>query len=140
MKIAVVDGQGGGIGKALCRELSELKKDCPDIEILAVGTNSLATSAMAKSADRFATGENAVSVVVRDADVITGPIGILSADSMLGELTPNMALAIAKSPAQKVVIPLGRCHILVAGVKSADIGENIRNAVSIIRDFYIQGK
>lgn len=135
MRIAVIDGQGGGIGKAIIEELRNALGD--EIEIVALGTNSLATALMIKAgADNGATGENAVVFNVMKVDVIIGPIGIIAADSMLGELTPKMAVAIAKSPAQKVLIPLDKCHIQVAGVKRDSIPGHICSGVEIIKSLY----
>jgi NAD(P)-dependent dehydrogenase (short-subunit alcohol dehydrogenase family) len=114
VKIAVIDGQGGGIGKSI---VEKLKKELPkDAEILALGTNALATAAMLKAgADEGATGENAVVVNAPKMDLIVGVIGIISANAMLGELTPAIARAVSESPAQKILIPLNRCGIEVVG-------------------------
>ena len=108
MKILVIDGQGGGIGKQL---ISRLKENIPDAEITAAGTNSFAVQAMLKAgADHAATGENAVVVGCRTADVIAGPVGIVIADSLYGEITPAIALAVAQSNARRVLI-LSLIHI-----------------------------
>ena len=101
MKITVIDAQGGGIGKQL---VMAIRDNFPDYNITAVGTNSAATAAMLKAgAHRAATGENSVVVASREADIITGPIGIVIADSMLGEITANMAVAIGRSRAKKIL-------------------------------------
>ncbi|HBF37046.1 MAG TPA: hypothetical protein DDW50_06965 [Firmicutes bacterium] len=115
MKIAVIDGQGGGIGKLI---VEKLRKELPgDTEIIALGTNSLATSGMIKAgANEGATGENAIIYNACRVDTIIGPLGIIAANSMLGELTPLMARAIAESPARKVLLPLNRCNIKIAGM------------------------
>ena len=98
MKVLVIDGQGGGLGRQL---VTALKAYAPDIEVLAVGTNSTATNAMLKAgADQAATGENSVLAASRQADVIMGPVGIVIADSMLGEITPAMAVAVGQSTAK----------------------------------------
>jgi len=133
MRIAVIDGQGGGIGKALVEKIrSEFGAA---VEILALGTNALATSAMLKSgADEGATGENAIVYNANKVDIITGAIGIISANSMLGELTPAMARAIAESSALKVLIPMNRCNIQIAGVKGTALPQYIEDAVQMIRE------
>ena len=132
MKIAVVDGQGGGIGRELVEKLRAALGS--SAVILALGTNALATSAMLKAgADTGATGENAVIINAAEADVIVGSIGIISANSMFGELTPGMAAAIGASAAQKVLIPLNRCNLHVAGVKNIPLPESIDSAVALVR-------
>ena len=115
MKILVIDGQGGKLGRKL---LEDIRKACPDAVITAVGTNSLATENMMRSnaADRLATGENAVIVNCRSADIIVGPIGIAMADAMIGEISPAMANAVASSTAYRVLIPMNMCDTYVAGV------------------------
>ncbi len=114
MKIAVIDGQGGGLGSAIIQKLRENLSS--EDEILALGTNAIATSQMMKSgATRGATGENAFLVNTRRVDVILGPLGILLANAMLGEITPKMAEAVAASPARKIVLPITTCNVEVAG-------------------------
>ncbi|MBQ8611655.1 MAG: DUF3842 family protein [Oscillospiraceae bacterium] len=121
MKILVIDGQGGRIGKAL---VEELRRRGFTGRITAVGTNSAATAAMLKAgADEGATGENPVVVGARRADVIMGPMGIVAANSLLGEITPAMALAVSESEARKVLVPVNRCRIRVAGVQELPLGE-----------------
>ncbi len=131
MKIAVIDGQGGGMGKAIVEKLRKAFGN--DLEILALGTNALATSLMLKAgANEGASGENAIIYSSPKVDFIIGSIGIISANSMLGELTPNMARAIAESPAKKILIPLNRCNVYVAGVKSEPLPICIDKAIEKI--------
>ncbi|MDF2884925.1 MAG: hypothetical protein K0R54_5496 [Clostridiaceae bacterium] len=131
MRIAVVDGQGGGIGKAIVERFRKEFKDT--IDIVALGTNSLATSLMLKAgANDGATGENAIVYNVSRVDFILGPIGIISANSLLGELTPIMANAISESSAQKVLIPLNKCHVVVVGVENKPIQNYIDEAIDIV--------
>jgi hypothetical protein len=126
-KIIVIDGQGGNIGKQLVKRIRE---ELPDAYIRAVGTNSIATGNMIKAgADEAATGENAVIVAARDADIITGPVGIIVADALLGEVSSAMAKAVSDSKAIKVLIPVNKCDILIAGVKDKSISELIEAAI-----------
>ena len=117
MNILIIDGQGGRLGRKLAENI---RKTCPDAEITAVGTNSIATENMMNSncADHLATGENAVIVACRTAQVIVGPFGIATADAMLGEITPAMANAVSSSPAYRVLIPMNMCRTYIAGVVS----------------------
>ncbi|MDD3704589.1 MAG: DUF3842 family protein [Clostridiaceae bacterium] len=132
MLIAVIDGQGGGIGKAIVERIRQKLED--NIEIVALGTNSLATSLMLKAgANEGATGENAIIHNACKVDIILGPIGIISANSLLGELTPLMAKAIAESPAKKILIPMSRCNVTVAGIETKTIPNYIDDAVEIIK-------
>jgi hypothetical protein len=132
MRIAVVDGQGGGIGKAI---VERLRKEYNDrIEIIALGTNSLATSLMLKvGATEGATGENAIVYNVSKVDLILGPIGIVCANSLLGELTPLMAKAIAESPAKKILVPLNKCNVIVAGTESKPLPNYIDDAIKVVK-------
>jgi len=131
MRIAVIDGQGGGVGRAL---VAELRARLPqEHTILALGTNALATAAMLKAgANEGATGENAVVFNANRADVIAGPIGIVLANSMLGELTPEMARSVAESPAQKVLIPMERCQAHVVGAASQPMQLSVEQAAEYI--------
>lgn len=132
MQIMVIDGQGGGIGKTIIETLRKRLGD--ELEIVALGTNSLATSSMLKAgANEGATGENAIVVNAPKADVIVGSIAILAANSMLGELTPTMAKAISESPAKKVLIPLNRCQIYVMGVSSKPLPHYVEDTVKFIQ-------
>lgn len=124
MKITVIDGQGGKMGKSV---IEQLKKAHPDIELFAIGTNTIATSAMLKAgADYGATGENPCIVHARDSDIIIGPVGIVLADALLGEITPAIATAIGSSKAYKILIPANRCNHYIAGCVNASLGEYIR--------------
>lgn len=114
MTVLVIDAQGGGIGKQL---VAAVRQSLPEARVLAVGTNSAATAAMLKAgAHQGATGENAVAVACRRADVIVGPIGIVIADSLLGEVTPAMAVAVAQSRARRILIPFNHCDNTIVGV------------------------
>ena len=113
IRVLIVDAQGGGIGKQL---ISAVKEAALPVEITAVGTNTAATAAMLKAgAHNAATGENVVIVGCRKADVIAGPIGIVIADALLGEITPRMALAIGQSNAQRILVPVNHCDNIVVG-------------------------
>lgn len=130
MTILVIDGQGGNIGRALVREIIE---KLPDAELIVIGTNSIATSNMLKAGARSAaTGENAVLVACRRADVIAGPIGIVIADALLGEVTPAMALAVGQSRAARVLIPVNRCETLVAGITDEPTASLLQDAMAKI--------
>ncbi len=130
MKIIVIDGQGGNIGKQIVKSIRD---SFPDVYIRAIGTNSVATSNMLKAgANEAATGENAVIVGSRSADLIVGPIGIIVPDALLGEVTPEMAMAVGKSDAEKVLIPLNKCDVFVAGIDNKSTGELLEDAIKKI--------
>ena len=119
MNILVIDGMGGGIGKAI---IEQIKNVFDSAVITAVGTNSIATSTMLKAgAHNAATGENAVVYNAAKSDYIIGVIGIIAANAMHGEISPKMANAVSSSPAHKILIPIDKCNITVAGVGSAPI-------------------
>jgi hypothetical protein len=134
MRIAVIDGQGGGIGKHITDRIR--KGLGPEVEIVALGTNGAATSLMLKAgANEGATGENAVVQTVAEVDVITGPISILAANSMLGEVTPRMAAAIGSSKALKLLLPIGRGRIEIVGVQSEPLPHLADKLVQLLKDF-----
>lgn len=115
MKIMVIDGQGGRLGKLL---VEAVKDRIPQAEVLAVGTNGIATATMQKAgADHVATGENPVVRGVMDADVVLGPLGIVVAHSILGEVTPRMAEAVGGCRGKKILIPMNSCGVSVAGIQ-----------------------
>ena len=130
-QILVIDAQGGGVGRQL---IAAIRARMPETYLTAVGTNSAATMAMLKAgADAAATGENAVIVACRRADVIAGPIGIVIADSLWGEVTPAMALAVAQSRARRVLIPFNHCDNRIAGIADFSTGSLIQCAVEEIQ-------
>ena len=131
-KLLVIDGQGGRMGAAL---VSQCKAAGLGVQIIAVGANSAATAAMLKAgADAAATGENPVVVNARDADVICGPMGILTANALWGEITPAMAAAVSESPAPKILIPVNRCSVTVVGVEQLPLGDYVKLAVEAARE------
>lgn len=124
MKITIIDGQGGKIGKTI---VEQLKKSHPEQELYAIGTNSLATAAMLKAgADYGATGENPCIVNAEDSDIIIGPVGIVIANALLGEITPAIATAVGASKAYKILIPMNKCNHHIVGCSDAGLSENIR--------------
>lgn len=130
MKVLVIDGQGGGLGKQL---VTAVKAYNAGIEVLAVGTNSAATNAMLKAgADQAATGENSVVTAARIADVIMGPVGIVIADSMLGEITPRMAVAVGQSQARRILIPVNLCDNIVVGTEDMSMNRRVEHAVEAL--------
>ena len=131
MRILVIDGQGGRIGRALCEAVLQ---QLPGAEVDAIGTNAIATANMLKSGVKnAATGEYPVELNAPRADFIIGPIGIIAAGSLMGEVTPEMARAVGLSAAKKVLIPMNRCETLVAGVSDAPVGELVRQAVEMVK-------
>ena len=125
--ILVIDAQGGGLGKQL---ITGIRKELENVHILAVGTNSAATAAMLKAgADEAATGENSVAVASRRADVILGPLGIVIADAMLGEITPAMAKAVAQASACRILIPFSTCDNYIAGVSDFSTARLLQDAL-----------
>ena len=131
MQIVIMDGQGGGFGRAL---IEALRAAGVKEEIVAVGTNALATSAMLKAgASAGATGENAAVVNAGRADILAGPMGLVMANSMLGECSPAIARAVAESRARKVLIPVSKCGVRIAGLPEKPLAAYIADAVALIR-------
>jgi len=132
MRIAVVDGQGGGIGRLIVEKLRQALG--AQAEILALGTNSLATASMLKAgATEGATGESAIVYNCSKVDRIMGPIGIISAYSLMGELSPAMAQAIATSPAKKLLVPMNKCNIVIAGVETMTVPQLVDELVAQVK-------
>lgn len=132
MRILVIDGQGGGLGRAIIERIR--KENLNGYELIAIGTNALATSQMIKAgADAGATGEAAVIWNCSRADLIVGAIGIVAAGSMLGELSPAMAEAIGKSQAIKILVPLNKCHLQIAGAPGDNLPMRLDQAVELVR-------
>lgn len=128
MNLLVIDGQGGQLGSQIIKAI--LNK-YSDITITAVGTNSIATATMLKAgAKNAATGENPVVVACRKADVIIGPIGIVIADALSGEITPKMATAVSQSNATRILIPINKCENLIAGVPNLSTTALIEDALA----------
>lgn len=128
----VIDGQGGGIGKAV---IEKLKKELPGLYVRALGTNGMATAAMLKAgADDGATGENAVIVNAKKAAVILGVVPVLMPNGILGELTPKMAEAIGESSALKILIPVNRCNVQIAMLQEGSLQQYIDKAVELVKD------
>lgn len=137
MNILVIDGQGGGVGRQL---VEGIKKALPGQTVIAAGANALATQAMLKAgADHGATGENAVIVGCRRADVIVGPIGIVIADSLWGEITPRMAAAVGQSPAARILLPMNLCDNYIAGVGRSSASALVEECISRIRGMVTGG-
>lgn len=131
MKIVIVDGQGGKLGKLL---VEQLKQECPRVQLYAIGTNSIATATMLKAgADFGATGENPVIRNVMDADLVLGPMGIVVAHAILGEVTPAMAEAVGGCRARKLLIPMNSCGVCVAGVQELPLNAYVAQIVEQVR-------
>lgn len=124
MKITIIDGQGGKMGSSI---IEQLKKAHPELTLYAIGTNSIATASMMKAGASYgATGENPAIINAADSDLIIGPIGIVLANSLLGEITPAIAAAVASSKAKKILIPVNRCSHFVVGCQELSLSEYIR--------------
>ena len=128
MNILIIDGQGGQMGAQLVKEiLSKFE----GVDLTVVGTNATATAAMLKAgAKKGATGENPVVVACRRADVIMGPVGIVIADSLLGEVTEKMAVSVGRADAVRILIPMNKCENIVAGVQTSNMGALLSDAVA----------
>lgn len=132
-RILIIDGQGGGIGRMLTQNI---KTEFPEVTVASVGTNVMATQAMIKAgADEAATGENAVLVGCRKADIITGPIGIIIADALMGEITPKMAVAVGQANAVRILLPVNQCGNIVVGIENNTISSLIKCCTDQIRKY-----
>ena len=132
MNILVIDGQGGQLGGQL---IKSLKANFQNIKIMAVGTNATATAAMLKAgADQAATGENPVMVACRKTDVIIGPIGIVIADALFGEITPKMAVAVGQADAVRILLPVNKCDNLVAGIPNVSTAAILEDVIVKVRN------
>ena len=129
MNILVIDGQGGGIGRQV---IAAIKQNFPEHSVTAVGTSSASSAMLKAGADIAATGENAVIVGCRKADIIIGPVGIVIADSLFGEITPAMAVAVGQSRAKRILIPINHCDNIVAGVPDLSVGKLIQYVIAEI--------
>jgi Domain of unknown function (DUF3842) len=134
--IAVIDGQGGGIGSAVIKRLRESLAE--EVEIIGLGTNAMATGAMLKAgANKGASGENAIVQTVKTVDIIIGTTGIVSANSMMGELTPKMAEAISSSPATKCLLPLKMLEVEIIGAPKEPLPHLIDRLVKRIQEIVV---
>ena len=133
MVVAVVDGMGGGIGVQI---VTQLRQELPlDVEILALGTNAVATEKMMKArASRGASGENAIRVSIGQADFILAPVGVVIPNSMMGEVTPAIAAAIAGAPARKLLLPVNQPHFEIVGIEWKPLTKQISAAIDVIRE------
>ena len=132
MIIAVIDGMGGGIGSQI---VSQLRQQLPlDIEILALGTNAIATQKMIQAqASRGGSGENAIRVSINQADFILAPIGVIIPNAMMGEITPDIAVAVASSRGRKLLLPINQSHVEIIGIESKPLLKQIQAAIEIIQ-------
>ena len=139
-RICVIDGQGGGIGSTAIKKLKECFGE--KVEIIALGANAIATSQMLKAkANRGASGENAIVHTIKSVDVIIGPIGIILANAMMGEITPKIAEAVANSPAKKLLIPLTQENVEIVGLSSIPLPRFIESLIQEnLKDFADKNK
>lgn len=134
MRIAVVDGQGGGIGKHIAEKLRRVVNE--ETEIIALGTNALATAAMLKAgANEGATGENAVIYTVKRVDIIVGSVSLLVANSMWGEISPRIAVAIGEASARKILLPINRSGVEIIGVEKEPLPHQIDELVTLVKKY-----
>lgn len=127
MKILIIDGQGGQLGGQI---IKAIRGEFADADITAIGTNAVATATMLKAgAHQAATGENPVIVACRKADVIIGPIGIVIADSLMGEITPKMAVAVGQADVTRILLPVNKCDNLVAGIAKPSVSSLIEDVM-----------
>lgn len=132
MKVLVIDGQGGQLGGQI---IKAVKGNFADMDITAVGTNATATATMLKAgANQAATGENPVLVACRKADIIVGPIGIVIADSLFGEITPGMAVAVGQAEAVRILLPVNKCDNLVAGISNVSMTDIVDDVIRKIKE------
>ena len=135
MKILIIDGQGGGLGAQI---VAAIIKNFPTYSVRAVGTNNTATVAMIKAgAKEAATGENAVVVACRTADIIIGPVGIAIADALLGEVTPTMAVAVGQSRAKRLLIPINQCDNTIVGAANLPVNKLLQQVVEFVGDCHV---
>lgn len=135
LKIAIIDGQGGGMGKKLIEKIRRATSN--QFEIIALGTNSLATSGMIKAgANTGATGENPIVINADKVDIIMGPIAVVIANSIMGEITPQIACAIGNSSALKILVPLNRCNTQIPGTREKNMNELLDDAVAELISYY----
>ncbi|HDM10706.1 MAG: DUF3842 family protein [Deltaproteobacteria bacterium] len=135
MRLAVIDGQGGGIGATIIKGIRQ--EIGQGVEVLALGTNSAATSRMMKAgANKGATGENAIVVTCKKVDIIIGPIGIIMANSMMGEVTREMAAAVTTSGAQKLLLPLTQENVLVVGASTEPLPHLVQAAIKMVKEIF----
>ncbi|MGM9571013.1 MAG: DUF3842 family protein [bacterium] len=134
MIVAVIDGMGGGIGSQI---VSHLRQEMPtSLEIIVLGTNGIATGNMMKAkANRGATGENAIKFSLRDADVIMGPLTIVIPNSMMGEITPEVAEAVSSSKAYKILLPITSSNIELIGIEARPLFLSIKDAIDKLKEY-----
>ena len=132
MNVLVIDGQGGQLGGQI---IKLLKENFDELDITAVGTNATATATMLKAgAKQAATGENSVIVACRKTDIVIGPIGIVVADSMLGEVTPKMAVAVGQVDAVRILLPVNRCDNIIAGIPELSVTDVLQDMLAKVKN------